>query len=181
MAAIAQSLPYDIFCLIFEYYAESECYSERLEGLLLVCKSWRDAAQSYGRLWSTFDIQIETLKDSASWTSRFGRRLARCSAGALLNIDINTSYEMKMERSCSFIDACKRLLVTLTGAFGEIAARWRRFFPNDAFRLLPSRLLARSLSFPTPKLEEIWGKINGAEGDYIILAAVGNSTWHAWE
>jgi len=135
MTVNAENLPHDVLCIIFEYYAESDHPSEPLEALLLVCRSWSNAALNHRILWSTFDIEIDIANDPVYWTSCVERRLARCSVDTLIDVEMETSYAMKINKSPPFREACERLLLALTGDSGEIARRWRRFLPNDAFML----------------------------------------------
>ena len=167
MTVTAENLPHDVLCIIFEYYAESDSPSEPLEALLLVCRSWSNAALSHGILWSTFDIEIDTVNDPAYWTSCVKRRLARCSVDTLIDVETQTSYDMKTTESPPFYEACERLLLALTGDSGEIARRWRCFLPNDAFMFLPPETLAHCLSFPTPNLQEFG--LDWLKGDFTIL------------
>jgi hypothetical protein len=167
MTVTAQSLPYDVLCIVFEYYAESDHPSEPLEALLLVCRSWSNTALSHGILWSTFDIEIDAVDDPAYWTSCVKRRLARCSVDTLIDVETQTSYAMKTTKSPLFHEACERLLLALTGDSGEIARRWRRFVPDNAFIFLPPETLAHCLSFPTPNLENFG--LDFLRGDFTIL------------
>lgn len=167
MTTTAQNLPHDVLCIIFQYYAKDDRPSEPLEALLLVCKSWYNAALSHGILWSILGINIETPEDVEYWTSCVKRRLARCSVDTLIDVEVDSTYTVKRIKTPVFFEACGRLLIALAGDSGEIARRWRRFAPNDAFMFLPPRMMARCLSFPTPNLQEL--ELDYLRGDFTIL------------
>lgn len=164
---MAATLPFDILYNVFNYYAEFDHPSTPLETLLLVCKSWLGAAISHQGLWSTFKIQIQRHQDVKYWESCVKRRLARGSTHTLLDIDISRGISRRIPKDWTISYACNCLLSTLTGPSGEVSLRWRRFVVGYTFMFVQTDLLVRSLSFPTPNLEEFG--ICGLRGDHAIL------------
>lgn len=71
---LASELPFDVHFQIFEDYLLKEATTHPVETLLLVCKSWAQAALEDARLWSKFAIEP---KDLAFWSSCITRRLGR--------------------------------------------------------------------------------------------------------
>lgn len=164
---MASALPFDILYNVFSYCVEFDHPSMPLEALLLVCKSWLDAAIGHNRLWSTFDISITLLQDITYWVSCIKRRLVRGSMQTLLDIEITRGVGGSVQTSTEISSAWESLLNVLTGQSGEVSIRWRRFVIEPIFIQVPTDPLVRSLSFPTPKLEEF--RIYGLKGDYSIL------------
>ncbi|KIM19818.1 hypothetical protein M408DRAFT_30901 [Serendipita vermifera MAFF 305830] len=146
-------LPLDILFIIFERYLLEETPKYPVETLLLVCKSWTQAAVSLPRLWSTFEMQVNDFK---FWRDCISRRLNRCSGDTLIDIDIRLSASSfqgtveKMETSGLYND----ILALLTGPKGEVARRWRNFIAWDPYGEYDFEDRSRFFSFPTPFLQK---------------------------
>jgi F-box-like len=151
VGGLNERLPFNILFQIFEYYADTETYSQPPETLLLICKYWSQAACNYPHLWHRFTINTDDLQ---TWCSRIPLRLSRCSPNSLLDINILVT-PAPMDRADT-VSLCLHAIGLLAGADGKGSQRWRRFSledPSDVLSRQPR--LAWLLSFPTPKLEEI--------------------------
>jgi hypothetical protein len=160
MQSIANTIPFDILCNIFECYAPMETPDHPLETLLLVCRSWTYTAIHHTRIWSNFTIHLRVPNDLKIWETRVTRRLARCSPAALFDISITEGppviYTLEFTM-CWSISTYQRILSFLAGADNELVPRWRRF--KAATILNRSSGAHRYLGLPTPKLEVLeWSK-----------------------
>jgi hypothetical protein len=55
-------LPFDILAEIFDHYGEEESLSYPLETLLLVCRTWNEAASSHRGLWGRIKIELNHFR-----------------------------------------------------------------------------------------------------------------------
>ncbi|KIM27817.1 hypothetical protein M408DRAFT_24184 [Serendipita vermifera MAFF 305830] len=155
---LAHKLPFDVLAQIFENYLLEETAMHPIETLLLVCRSWLQAALDVTCLWSTFRI----VDDPSFWASCIPRRLARSPKDALLNVHIQVIH-MGRPHSQQILDENRRndtaylsILCSLTGLHGEVARRWRIFTFIDPYNESKSwQELGSYLSFSTPHLERL--------------------------
>jgi hypothetical protein len=158
----ASELPFDILFQIFVDYAFTETIACPLETILLVCRSWNQAALSHPRLWSSFTIECGDLW---YWVSCTPRRLSRCPPHCLFDIELDMAGNMifngKRSRGneLDFSLHQETILSLLTGPHGELALRWRKLQviePGDRFfHGLEESALASFLVHPTPNLQEV--------------------------
>jgi hypothetical protein len=87
----ATNLTFDILGHIFDHYAKTETIAHPLETLLLVSRSWSDAALGHRALWSHLNIHIDVAGRYPSpriWRARLPLRLKRCGDTVPLHVDL---------------------------------------------------------------------------------------------
>lgn len=149
--AIANRLPFDILEEIFKNYLLEETPDHPVETLLLICKSWLQAALESTRLWSTFRIN----RNPDFWVSCIPRRLARGRKDALLDIYIRVTSPSNSKKEWYEVEPeYLSILQSLTGSHGEVARRWHTFSLIDQYKALrEGQKIGNCLSFSTPHLE----------------------------
>jgi hypothetical protein len=161
-------LPYDVLYEIFDYYAKEESEDYPLETLLLVCRSWNEAALNHRLLWTWLDIPLHHICTVKLWLTRLPRRLERAGERVPLEISLGRHEEQRRYRDKPFIcRVCKeynpgnpyyekpdfyihakRLLTMLTGTDGELCKRWKSL----TLRSINRGDFLCHLSYPTPML-----------------------------
>jgi hypothetical protein len=153
----------DVLGIIFEYYAEEETVESPLETLLLVCRSWNEAARSYRTIWSRIDVRIGCKYPIESHLAYSKRRLEYSGSSALLDITIKVCLDYvdtpslgRMHRA-----ACE-ILCILAGEDGAECHRWRSLNFDTGVASERSFTLVRNvefsiapLAYPMPSLESI--------------------------
>jgi hypothetical protein len=91
-------LPFDVLGLVFSHYAEEENIQHPLETLLLVCRSWSNAALGHRALWRNFRILIGHEPTISIWNARLPLRLARRAPDAPLDIMLRNLLDSPYER-----------------------------------------------------------------------------------
>lgn len=135
----ANGLPFDILAEIFKNYLLGETPEHPVETLLLVSKSWSQAALDTTCLWSTFRI----YSNLGFWAFFIPRRLARGPKDAPLDIYIQVIYiragepgsQMRWFETQHNEFMYLSLLRSLTGLHGEVARRWRTFSFVDLYKV----------------------------------------------
>jgi hypothetical protein len=89
-----KALTFDILGAIFSYYASEETIHHPLETMLLVSRSWADAALGHRTLWSDLKIYFGHNPTSKIWEARLPLRLARAGPTTLLDIDLRNYLDM---------------------------------------------------------------------------------------
>jgi F-box-like len=84
----ASRLSFDVLGIIFSYYAQEETIFHPLETLLLVCKSWNEAALGHRALWTRLAIHIKHSPSHKIWKTRLPLRLERSGTSLPLHIDL---------------------------------------------------------------------------------------------
>ncbi|KIM24355.1 hypothetical protein M408DRAFT_331858 [Serendipita vermifera MAFF 305830] len=153
----ANCLPSDILYIVLEEYVLEETPGYPVETLLLVCKSWMQAALNLPRLWSTFKMRVNDFK---FWRNCISRRLGRCPNNTLVDIHITLSGPRwpgmtKEDISNLYND----ILALLAGPKGEVARRWRSFTAWDPYDEYGFEDRSRFFIFPTPFLQTF--KVHG--------------------
>jgi len=147
-------LPFDILSCIFDHYQQQEDVFHPLETLLLVCKSWSEAALSDRALWGRFNIRLGHEPVMGMWKKRLPLRLMRSGPTVPLDIIVHSEgysddldeevlrYSRFYSKNCfskhgSTMWRCKchrghnetitSILGVLVGPNAEISKRWRRF------------------------------------------------------
>ncbi|KIM19819.1 hypothetical protein M408DRAFT_176593 [Serendipita vermifera MAFF 305830] len=149
----ANCLPSDILYIIFEEYLLKETPKHPVETLLLVCKSWMQAALKLPHLWSTFKMQVDGFK---FWRDCISRRLGRCPGNTLIDIAILLSAS-RYQNAVETMEASglyNEILALLTGPKGEVARRWRSFIAWDPESDYGFEDRSRFFRFPTPSLQK---------------------------
>lgn len=146
-------LSFDILGEVFSHYAQHETYSHPLETLLLVCRSWYEAAVGHPRLWGRLRICIGHEPTIRVWSQRLPLRLARAGQSSPLDIDIRNAFSSRdlPDWAGSILKGCKNpetgikcmcscpelaprtirsLLRILAGDQGELCRRWRTLHVN---------------------------------------------------
>lgn len=179
-ATTGARFPFDVLGIIFDYYLDEETIYFPLETMLLVCRSWNEAALGHRKLWARLKIYIGHFPTSEIWRSRLPRRLERAGHSTLLEIDLRSildspnrprglQADFNFDRcnrrehntlsmlGCGCIFAArhtvKALLVILTGPHGELCHRWK-----SLYLCLNSSTISvhQELAYPTPNLEAVW-------------------------
>ncbi|CCA74375.1 hypothetical protein PIIN_11795 [Serendipita indica DSM 11827] len=88
------SLPPDLLGEIFGYYAISEDLKYPLETLLLVSRSWHEAARIHGGIWASFNIELGNYKSIDLWRTRLPRRLSLAGPTRPLDITVRNVYSI---------------------------------------------------------------------------------------
>ena len=153
--SIAANVPFDVLCHIFDYYAQAETLDHPLETLLLVCKSWSNAARDNSHLWSKISIVFQDLVDLKKWNSLVPRRLGRCPPDVLFDIQIMDTGDGSRGylQELRHVVVYDKILLSLVGRNGELARRWRTFKASS--ELNHKCEMRGHLSHPTPNLEEL--------------------------
>jgi hypothetical protein len=76
-------LSFDILCQLFDHYAELETAKYPLETILLVSRTWNEAASTYRALWGRINIHITNESEIHMWKIRLPLRLQRSGATPL--------------------------------------------------------------------------------------------------
>ncbi|PVG01159.1 hypothetical protein CPB86DRAFT_871216 [Serendipita vermifera] len=140
-------LPFDILCMIFKIYAETDGREDPLEKLLLVCKVWTIAASRNHTLWCSFRMTCSSDADLHFWCSRITKRIDHCGDG-LLNIKVKLFHFMASKSMVS------RIASQLIGERGIMVERWRRFCIEVPQRNLWN-VWSPALLYPTPNLSSL--------------------------
>jgi hypothetical protein len=179
-------LSFDVLSEIFDCYAEEETIYHPLETLLLVCKSWSEAALSHRLLWARLKIYIGHAPSQKMWLTRLPRRLERSGETTPLEIDLrvisrsdqrpnteNCNHRRFMNPGCNCIALAsitiESLLIILAGADGELCKRWRSL----CLRSISSLHTSIPLSHPTPILTVLrYERVSITEGIWPVLPAL---------
>jgi hypothetical protein len=173
---------FDILGVILSHYASEETIRHPLETMLLVSRSWSDAALGHRAIWGHLNIYLGHNPTSKIWRARLPLRLARAGPVTPLYIDVRNYLDM---RYCSqaqedvqhdplfFPSPCRgggyelctcymaarasvhETLERLAGRSGELCTRWRSLkldFENSERGINGTALVAIPLSYPTPQL-----------------------------
>ncbi|KIM23273.1 hypothetical protein M408DRAFT_28069 [Serendipita vermifera MAFF 305830] len=167
-----EKLPFDVLGRIFSYYVDEETIFHSLETLLLVCRSWDQAALGHRSLWSRFKIYLGHYPTSQIWKKRLPSRLEKCGRKISLDIDLRNMLEGAEAptdthnidiyhprtcsetndgpRECACYDAARlciyQSLQTLTGNNGSICNRWRSLSLDLGWRSTPGMALNFALT-----------------------------------
>jgi hypothetical protein len=90
-------LSFDVLGLIFSHYTEEENIGYPLETLLLVCRSWSNAALGHRALWNNLRIIIGHEPTISMWKARLPLRLARCALHSPLDIMLRNQLDSPYE------------------------------------------------------------------------------------
>jgi hypothetical protein len=191
-ATTRANFPFDVLGIIFDYYVDNETVYSPLETMLLVCRSWNDAALGHRKLWARLKIHLGHYPTSNIWKVRLPRRLERTGDSALLEIDLRvpldssdlppgppdsfdrhnqqTPHSFGAQDLYSFDIACRtvqELLVMLAGPHGKLCRRWKslRLHTDNA-------RLGKEMTYPTPNLEFAWLEQFFTESHIPILPSV---------
>jgi hypothetical protein len=166
-------LSLDIFCQIFEYYAEDETIEHPLETLLLVSRTWNNAACTHRSLWGRLKIFLYHNPDFEAWEARLPLRLQRSGPTAPLHIHIRNLWGTDMPRAYRYCGcyehkfSCRRkayqygiiFLRILAGPNGEQCKRWTtlrlELGLNDHRSVTEDASPFSSLFYPTPSLVKL--------------------------
>jgi len=174
---IGARFPFDVLGVIFDFYLDEEAVDFPLETMLLVCRSWNEAALGHRNLWARLKIYLGHFPTSEVWTMRLPRRLERAGDSTPLEIDLRSILDSPNspqgvrtdfdqcnrlysnvfgDLTCSWVHTARRtakeLLIMLTGSQGELCHRWKSLYLG----LSPHIDLGKGLAYPTPNLKALW-------------------------
>jgi hypothetical protein len=150
------TLLFDVLGVIFSHYALEETIHHPLETLLLVSRSWADAALGHRAIWGHLNIYLGHNPTSKIWRARLPLRLARAGPITPLYIDVRNYLDMPyclqahkdVQEDLLFLSipcreggydfgACicymtarasvHEALERVAGTSGELCARWKSF------------------------------------------------------
>jgi hypothetical protein len=187
-AIIRDTFPFDVLGVIFDYYVDGETIEFPLETMLLVCRSWNEAALGHRNLWARLKIYLGHFPTSDIWEFRLPRRLERAGDSTLLEIDLRSVLDSRnlpqeVHHKCSqsnrlilyprllecdcIITArrmANKLLSVLVGPQGELCRRWKSLY----LCVGPHNLRGKELTYPTPNLEAVSLELLSAQGISIL-------------
>ncbi|KAG8757189.1 hypothetical protein FRC14_002281 [Serendipita sp. 396] len=173
-------LPTEIFGNIFSHYAEQADDIHPVETLLLVNRSWHDAALAYCQVWSYIVIELGHIKSIERWRALLPLRLKRAGLIHPLEITLRNVYSIDAHPSSSFANRPKSqrqkesaenvvtgtyqvrhyildFLQILAGKSGEQAFRWRSLHLDFGDQQWGRCLFTwKVLSYPTPSLRSLF-------------------------
>jgi hypothetical protein len=76
-------LSFDILFQVFDHYAELETVKYPLETILLVSRTWNEAASTYRALWGRINVNLTNDSELHMWKIRLPLRLQRSGATPL--------------------------------------------------------------------------------------------------
>jgi hypothetical protein len=161
----------DVLGIIFAYYAEEETVEYPVETLLLVCRSWNEAARSYHTIWSRINVCIGHRHTFTSCLAYAKRRLEYSGLSTPLDITIKVRLDIP-ENQRKHVPSSRKtygaaylacqILRTLAGEDGAECHRWRSLnldtgkasgIPFTLFGKVEFSL--KPLTYPMPSLESI--------------------------